>query len=202
MKNFSLLSGVIAFSVLVSATACNQGKNNNTAATTTTAAAPAGGGGKIAWVNIDTLESQYVLMKSKREELKQRQEQMSNELERSYQQIQEDAAQVQKKIDAQTITKSEYEAAQKRLGQMQQSLATRKQTLEEQFLKDQNDFNMDLHKKLDEFLLEYNKTKGYDYILSKSMSGSPIMLANPGLDITADVVNGLNERAKSEQNKK
>jgi outer membrane protein len=202
MKNLSLLTGVIAFSVLVSATACNQGKNNNTAATTTTAAAPAGGGGKIAWVNIDTLESQYVLMKAKREELKQRQEQMSNELERSYQQIQEDAAQVQKKIDAQTITKSEYEAAQKRLGQMQQSLATRKQTLEEQFLKDQNDFNMDLHKKLDEFLLEYNKTKGYDYILSKSMSGSPIMLANPGLDITADVVAGLNELAKNEQNKK
>jgi len=202
MKNFSLLTGVVAFSVLVSVTACNQGKNNNTATTATTATTPAGGGGKIAWVNIDTLESQYILMKAKREELKQRQEQMTNELERSYQQIQEDAAQVQKKIDANTITKSEYEAAQKRLGQMQQSLATRKQTLEEQFLKDQNDFNMDLHKKLDEFLEEYNKTRGYDYILSKSMTGSPIMLANKGLDITQDVVNGLNERAKNEQNKK
>src|SRR4051812_14034089 len=116
MKNFSLLTGVIAFCVLLSATACNQAKNNGNAGATNASAAPTGGGGaKIAWVNIDTLESQYILMKNKREELKHRQEQMSNELERSYQQIQEDAAQVQKKIDGNTITKSEYEAAQKRL---------------------------------------------------------------------------------------
>lgn len=44
------------------------------------------------------------------------------------------------------------------------------------------------------FLRDYNKQKGYSIILSKA--GDNILYANPAMDITTDVVNGLNKRYK------
>ena len=86
--------------------------------------------------------------------------------------------------------------------QMQQSLETRKQSLTDQLVKEQEEFNKDLKMRLDAFLEEYNKTKGYDYILSYTASGSAILYANKQFDITKDVVDGMNARAKNEENKK
>ena len=104
--------------------------------------------------------------------------------------------------DDQFITQAEGEAAQKRLMQMKQSLETRKQALTEQLMKEQETFNKDLKTRLDAYLEEYNKTKHYDYILSYSASGSSILYANKQLDITKDVVAGMNASAKSDANKK
>ena len=44
------------------------------------------------------------------------------------------------------------------------------------------------------FLKEYNKTKKFDYIISKV--GDNILTANAKYDITKEVVNGLNKRYK------
>lgn len=160
------------------------------------------GGAKIAYVNIDTLEAKYELLKSKREDFKKRQEQMESELQRSYQQMQGDAQEVQKKASANAMTQSEYETAMKRLNQMQQSLETRKETLTSQLMKEQEDFNKDLKARLDAFLTDYNKTKNYDYILSYSYAGSSLLYVNKQLDITKDVVDGMNAAAKSDESKK
>lgn len=160
------------------------------------------GGLKIAYVNVDTLESKYEVMKAKEAEFKTRQDQMENELQRAYQQMQSDAAEVQKKAQANTLTQSEYEAAQKRLMQMQQSFETRKQSLTDQLMKDKDEFNKDLKTKLDAFLEDYNKTKHYDYILYYSSGVSSLLYVNKQLEITKDLVDGMNERAKSDDNKK
>src|SRR6201999_3633669 len=103
---------------------------------------------------------------------------------------------------ANTLTQAEYEAAQKRLGQMQQSLESRKQTLTDQLMKEQDDFNKSLKTSLHSFLEDYNKTHHYDYIMSYSGSGSAILYVNKQLDITKDVVDGMNAMQKNKANKK
>lgn len=154
--------------------------------------------GKLAYVNVDSFEEHYELLKSKSEEFKTRRDQMENELQRSYQEMQNDAEEVQKKMQAQTLTQAEYEAAQKRLGIKQQTLESRKQTLSDQLMKDQEEFNRGLKKSLDEFLEDYNKTKHYDYIFSYTAAGgSALLYANKGYDITQDVITGMNQKAKS-----
>jgi outer membrane protein len=75
--------------------------------------------------------------------------------------------------------------------QGQQSLETRKQSLAEQLVKERDEFNEEIHSLLDSFLTEYNKTKGYDYILTYTRSGQ-IMFADKRLDITQDVIEGMN----------
>jgi outer membrane protein len=157
---------------------------------------------RLAYVNIDSFESGYTVMKTKQDEFKRKQEQMESELQRSYQQMQSDAADVQKKAQANTLTQAEYNMAEKRLMQMQQSLENRKQTLSEQLLKERDDFNKELKADLDTFFEDYNKGSRYDFIFYYSPSASSLLYVNKALDITKEVINGMNEKAKSKTERK
>lgn len=203
MKNLALVLSSLSFiGVLALGGMYLSGKNTAGKESAIPAPVRTAGGANIAYVDIDSLEAKYVLLKTKREDFKRRQGQMENELQRSYGQLQSDANEVQKKAQSNTLTQAEYEAAQKRLMQMQQTLESRKQSLTEQLMKEQEDFNTDLKKRLDAFLAEYNKTHQYDFIMSYSGSGAAILYANHARDITNDVVDGMNNSAKSEENKK
>lgn len=126
---------------------------------------------------------------------------MQIELERSAQQLQSNAQAFQQKVQAGTISQSEGEATQRKLVQMQESLRLREQALTEQLLKEKDEFNEQLHNDLDAFLKEYNKDKKYDYILSYSKVGSPILLGSDALNITEDVIKGMNEQKKEKADK-
>ena len=201
MKNLSLVLSTLAFlGVIVLFGMYFSAHKGSSAANAASAPAPSG---KVAWVNIDTLEMHYELLKTKREDFKKRQEQAETELGNSYQQMQNDAAEIQKKAQAQSLTQSEYETAEKRLMQMQQSLETRKQSLTEKLMKEQEDLTKEVKGKLDAFLEQYNKDKHYDYIFSYSTSGgSPLIYANKQLEITKDVIEGMNAASKNEGDKK
>ncbi len=200
MKKATIILAICSVVCAQVLTGCDSSHSKNKPVTgSIPVATVAGGANKIAYVNTDTLEAKYEVLKAKREDFKRRQDQMESELQRSYQQMQTDAQEVQKKAEANTLTQAEYEAAQKRLYQMQKSLESRKQSLTDQLMKDQDEFNRDLKTKLDAFLEEYNKTKNYDYILSYSYTGSPLLYVNKQLDITKDVVDGMNAAAKDEK---
>lgn len=204
MKNLSTvfsglaLAGVIVLFVL-HFSANKPMKTNNAAAIQAN-----GANAKIAYVDIDTFEANYEYLKAKREEFNKRQTGMQNELERSAQQFQNRVNDFQRKVQSNSITQAEGEATQKQLTQMQQSLQLREQALTEQLLKEKDAFNQKLHDDLNTFLEEYNKDKGFDYIFSYSEIGSQILLANKSLNITQDVIEGMNKRAenKSDTTKK
>jgi len=154
--------------------------------------------GRIAYVNIDTLEANYEYLKNKKKDFEERKKSMSSELENSQRQFQQDYVSAERKAQAGTLTQAEYETIAKRLQQMKQSLEAREAALTEKLLAEQDEFNKDLQKRLDEFLAVYNEDKNFDYILSYSKALGFIMLANDQLDITADVVAGMNESYKKE----
>jgi len=154
----------------------------------------------IAYVNIDTFEQHYEYLKTKREAFEKKKSNMEGELQRSAAQFQNAMIAFQKKAQSGALSQSEGEAEQRRLGQMQQSLESRQQTLEQQLMKEQSDFNADLKKRLDNFLVAYNKEKGYDYIFSYSEAGPLTLLyVNPEMDITKDVLDGMNKQAGAEK---
>ncbi len=154
---------------------------------------------RVGYLNIDSLEAHYDLLKTKREEFKRRQAQMEAELTRSYQQMQSDAEEIQKKAQSNSLTQSEYESAQKRLMQMEKSLETRKQSLTEEFMKEQDDFNKALKARLDSLIAEYNLGKHFDYVLSYSGSNSALLLVNSQFDITKDVTAAMNATTKEKK---
>jgi outer membrane protein len=147
--------------------------------------------GKIAYVNLDTLEVSYEYFKLRKAEFEKKTAGMEAEVERLAQSFQNEYIAFQKKAQAGTLTQSEGEAAQKKLGQMQQNIESRRQSLQTQLMKEQETFNKELQKRLDDYLVKYNADKGYDFILSY-VKGGNILFANKALDITADVIKGMN----------
>ncbi len=173
-------------------------KNTSHTGNTASTSSVASGALRVAYVDIDTFEANYEYLKTKREEFNKRQQSMQAELERSAQQYQNNVESFQRKVQSGNISQSEGEATQKQLLQMQQSLRLREQSLTEQLLKEKDDFNEKLHDELDEFLKDYNKNKGYSYILSYSNIGSQILYADKNLNITEDVIKGMNARSKNQ----
>jgi outer membrane protein len=58
-------------------------------------------------------------------------------------------------------------------------------------------------KTLTAYVNEYNKTGQYNYILTYSEApGSPMLLGNDSLDITNDILEGLNAQYKEKKGKK
>jgi outer membrane protein len=195
-----LVIGSIAATLFIAS--CDNKKGSTTATTDskTTTTTPAAAGttpsGKIAYVNMDTLESKYEYLKTKKAELEKETMQLDGEIGRMTQTLQNEYVAFQKKAQAGTVTQAEGDAAQKRLGAMQQNIESRKQTLGAQLMKKQEAFNKDLQSRLDAYLAKYNAEKNYDYIMSYTKGGT-IMFANKSLDITEDVVKGMNAEAGS-----
>ncbi len=161
----------------------------------TPVSAPAGGS-RVAYVDIDSLENNYTYFKDKKAEFTRRQESVESELQRSAAQLQNEAAAYQKKGQAGGFaSQAEAESAGRRLQQMEQSLVTRREALAATLLKDQDAFNKEIQKRLDDFLSDYVKETPFDYVLSYSKSGS-ILYANKALNITQDVISGMNEQLK------
>lgn len=152
-------------------------------------------GMRVAYVDIDTLESGYTYFKMRKEEFETRQKQIDAELEKMANSLQNDYVALQKKAQAGQLSESEGEAAQQSLMKRQQEIEMKRQNLGTKYLKDQEDFNKELHDDLYSYIEEYNADKGYDYILSYSKDGS-ILYANDAHNVTADIIRGMNERKK------
>jgi len=185
---------ICGFAAALFLTSCKDNKTgSNTQPAAKTSEAPAAApSGKIAYVNLDTLEERYEYFKTRKAEFEKKTTAMDAEIERLARSLQNEYTAFQKKAQAGTLTQAEGEAGQKKLQQMQQNIENRRQELGTQLAKEQEAFNKDLQKRLDNYLVKYNADKGYDFILSY-VKGGNILFANKALDITADVIKGMNE---------
>ena len=147
---------------------------------------------RVAYFEMDSVEKSYNLVKDALEQLKGKEGQIARELgglESSYKKRMNELNQ-----RGPSMSQSEGEAAQRELFQMEQNYQSRKQSLEREFYNQNETLKANIKKEIEDFLKEYNKTKGYSYIMANE----------PGLfyfkdtlyDVTADVVNGLNSKYK------
>ena len=57
-------------------------------------------------------------------------------------------------------------------------------------------------KNLTDYINEYNKTGNYQYVLTYSEGPlSPVLLADPSLDITSDILDGINTQYRAKKAK-
>ena len=74
----------------------------------------------------------------------------------------------------------------------------KKDNMLDAFDEEQAKFNESLYSKLSSYLKEYNKGKNYTFILGYQKGGG-ILFANDSLDITAQVLSGLNKQYEAEK---
>jgi outer membrane protein len=148
---------------------------------------------RMAYFNLDSLEAHYQYFKDVLEQVKGKENEMNAELNNMEKNYQRKITEWQKK--APTMSQAEGQEAQQEYAQMQQNYQMRKQTLQESLLKHNEDLKADIRKKIEDFLKEYNKVKGYNYIISYD-ANSFIYLKDTANNITNDLVGGLNASYK------
>ena len=156
---------------------------------------------KIAYVEVDSLMTQYEFCKEKSLDLQKKSNNARNTLNQKGQQLQSAAANFQQKLNNNAFTSREQaESQQAAIQRQQQSLQELQARLENELANETAKFNEDLRDSLMNFLNAYNKDKKFDLILTKQ--GDNILYAAKRFDITNDVINGLNKRYKKAPAKK
>lgn len=148
---------------------------------------------RMAYFNLDSLEAHYQYFKDVLDQVKGKESEMNAELSGMEKNYQKKISEWQKK--APTMSQTEGQEAQQEYAQMQQNYQIRKQTLQESLLKHNEDLKTDIRRKIEEYLKEYNKGKGYNYIISYD-ANSFIYLKDTANNITEDLVGGLNASYK------
>ena len=150
---------------------------------------------KIAYVELDTLMSQYQLYKDYSEVLTRKGNNIQKTLAQKQRALENHAAAVQKKYESNEFTtRDEVERAQASIQKEQNDLAELADRLQNEFAMEQARINEEARDSIQSFLKRYNKTKKYDYVMVKA--GDNLLIANPKYNITNEIVKGLNKRYK------
>ena len=158
-------------------------------------AAANGEGLKIAYVEVDSLMTQYTFAKDYSVTLQKKSNNARNTLNQKGNALQAAAANFQQKLNNNGFQSREQAASQQAaIERQQRDLQELQARLENELASETAKFNEALRDSLQNFLKVYNKDKKFDLILAKS--GDNILIADKKLDVTQDVINGLNKRYK------
>ena len=174
---------------------CLASCNNKEAGTAETAqnAETEATGLRIAYVELDSLMSQYQLYKDYEGVLTRKGADIQNTLGQRQRRLESSAAAMQRKYENNGFqTRDELESAQRNLQQQEIELQELAAKLNNEFNEEQARINQEARDSIQNFLKIYNQTKKYDYVMIKA--GDNLLIANPQYNITKDIVTGLNKR--------
>lgn len=151
---------------------------------------------KIAFVEVDSIMTQYNFCKDYQKILEKRATNIQNALAAQEQNLNAAAQNFQNKLNNNGFSsRQEAESQQAAIQRQQEQLIASRDRLAAELQSETNKFNTALHDSLEHFITKYVKDKKYTYILTKQ--GDNILYAAPALDITKEVIAGLNKAYKS-----
>lgn len=191
MKSFALCAkSLMLIFALFAASCTNSNDSANSSAPTATADQP------VAMINIryidaDSIAAHYNLAKDFKEAQMRQVSKIDNAQRSRGAEIQKLANQIQQKINSngylsQESFNSDQELLNKKNTEAQNYLASLQREAEQEMIQQQ----MQLTDSIESFIKEYNAKKHYDAILYKAAG----VYFNPELDITDEVIKGLNAR--------
>lgn len=154
----------------------------------------------IAYIDIDTLLLEYKLSIRLNEELLTQQAQSRANLENQIRQFERDYNAFMEKVQLGSfLSQSSMESQQQELVQKQQRLERLDQELTEGLMIKQQEMNEELFDTIMNFMKEF-ENGNYNLVLGNA-AGSAVLYAKPGMNITWEVIDALNERYDKRQAK-
>ncbi|MDO5460564.1 MAG: OmpH family outer membrane protein [Bacteroidales bacterium] len=192
MKNYKRITFVLAAIVsMIIFTQCSMG--NDAADTQQPAATEANQGLKVVFVDLDTLMANYNFAKDINTDMMRKEEDIKLKLTEKIKNLQANQADFERKYKNNVYaTPERAQQEYNRIVKMEQDIAQFEQSMAVEFEKEGAEKNKALRDSINAFIKTYNAEKGYDYILTRI--GDNFLYANEALDITKEVVDGLNSR--------
>lgn len=186
MKKVILAMALVA-SVL---TSCNNAPKANDSQ----AVAPVTSEMKIAFVEVDSIMSQYNFSKEYQEILQKKAQNIQNTLAGKQQSLEAAAAKLQQDYQANALTADQAQARQAAIQKQSNDLQALNQRLTNEFQVETDKFNQALRDSIQNYLKVYNQDKHFSLILTKA--GDNILYADKAYDITNEIIAGLNKAYK------
>jgi outer membrane chaperone skp len=143
------------------------------------------------YVDLDTILSKYNLAKDYNEEMLRKQSELEGEMRRHENTIASAANTMQKKMQNNGyLSEDAFRADQQRLENMRNNAQNKVGAMQQTLATEAEAAQKTLNDSIEAFIKDYNLKHGYDAILFKAAT----LYINPALDITDEVVEGLNAR--------
>jgi outer membrane protein len=148
--------------------------------------------GRIVYVNTDTLLNNYEYYKDVVKEFENKRFALENELQRKGQSFQNEVALFQRRAQAGGMTQEQAQTTQLQLQKKEQDIMLYRDNAAGNLGQEQAKKTDQLLTNIQDYLKKYNKSDKYDMVIGYSKGGG-VLYAKEDLDITQDVLKGLNE---------
>jgi outer membrane protein len=153
---------------------------------------------KIAYINADTVLKYYDYLKTTQVKMDEKTKKMDQDYRNRAMGLQNEIAAYQRNVSSMTL--GQVRATEEDLGKKQQNLQMYQQTLSQQLMDEQAKIQKELYDRITVFLKKYGTDKGLQIVL-KFDPTSDLLFAGQPLDISQDVITGLNAEYKLEGTK-
>ena len=192
-KKTILRTVALAFVATMGMTSCDK-SNPQMDQKANASAKAAAGDMKIAYVEVDSIMSQYKFCKEYSLILQKKGQNIQNTLAQKQQALQAAAANFQQKVQQNAYTREQAEGVNASLQKQNNDLQILNQRLSAEFQNVTDQFNKALRDSIQHYLASYNKDKKYSIIFSKQ--GDNLLYADKAYDITNEIIAGLNKAYK------
>jgi len=155
----------------------------------------------IAYIELDSILVNYEMFIDLQDGLMKKQEQSEAELNSKSRAWEKGAADYQDKMSKGLITRSQAQEIEAQLYQEQQNLLQLRDQMSMELAEEKQVTDRQVMYSIIEFLEEYNADGQYQYIFSKAFGGN-VLVAEPALDITNEVLAGLNAKYRQSREEK
>lgn len=188
---YTVFGLALALAVSVGVSSCGETKEEKAAPVKKEAKAEDASLPNYRYVDLDTLLTKYILAKDYNEEMLRMQENLENETKRHQNSLQSFATQIQNKAQNNGyLSQESFDTDQQKLASMQANAEKSVGVMQQKYMEATAKAQQAVNDSIVAFIDEYNKKHGYDAIFNKAAA----LHFNPALDITDEVVEGLNAR--------
>ncbi|WP_395804317.1 OmpH family outer membrane protein [Daejeonella sp.] len=192
ITNISKIAAILAITAIV--VSCNKEQSKTASSATGTSASNL----DVVYVNSDSLLTNYEYFKAVQKTFEEKSKKAQADLQAKGAAFQREVAAYQQ--NAGSLSADQRASTEERLARKQQELATYNQNAGNALANEEATENEKLYNKVADFLKVHAKEKGYKIVLTYSKSNPAVLYADESLDVTKDVLAGLN--AEYNKNKK
>lgn len=153
---------------------------------------------KIAYINSDTVLKHYEYLDAAQSKFEEKGKKLEQEMKGRAQTLQSEIESYQRNMNNMTI--GQARAVEEDLGKKQQNFELYRERISQELMVEQDKINKELYDQVTDYLKEYGAAHGLDLVLKFSNTSDVLYGAQP-LDISKEVIEGLNEAYRKEAGK-
>lgn len=207
MKITKLITATFALAISTIFVSCTGSASTSATSSDSTSVASASGiayNGKIAYIRMDSLMRGYGMYIDMSDELSKKGKNLEADITQRGRALEKEVADYQDKAQKGLITRYQGQSIEEGLQKKQQELLQYRDNIMGQLQQDEMVMSNNISVAIMDYIKEYNNDKKYSMILQTTGS-TPVLVADPSMDITTEVLTELNKRyldTKSKETKK